>query len=105
MRPPLRTSADLLLTSLGTAVGADAIAVVRTRFGHHGAAGASAVKRFSGIVLASDEASSRELGMPEAAIDTGASTRYCRSRTSAPSSSGWYRSRGQCACITRNRRR
>jgi two-component system chemotaxis response regulator CheB len=71
IRPPLRPSADLLLASLATAVGPDAIAVVLTGFGHDGAAGASAVKRFGGTVLASDEASSREFGMPEAAIDTG----------------------------------
>jgi two-component system chemotaxis response regulator CheB len=71
MRPRARPSADLLLTSLAIAVGAEAIAVVLTGFGNDGAAGVTAVKRFGGTVLASDEASSREFGMPEAAIDTG----------------------------------
>jgi two-component system chemotaxis response regulator CheB len=70
-QPPPRPSADLLLTSLAIAVGPEAIAVVLTGFGHDGAAGISAVKRFNGTTLASDEASSREFGMPEAAIGTG----------------------------------
>jgi two-component system chemotaxis response regulator CheB len=70
-RPPLRPSGDLLLTSLAISVGTDAIAVVLTGFGHDGAAGATAVKRFGGTLLASDRATSREFGMPEAAIDTG----------------------------------
>jgi two-component system chemotaxis response regulator CheB len=70
-RPPLRPSGDLLLTSLAISVGTDAIAVVLTGFGSDGAAGVTAVKRFGGTLLASDRASSREFGMPEAAIDTG----------------------------------
>jgi two-component system chemotaxis response regulator CheB len=70
--PPSRPSADLLLASLAISVGADAIAVVLTGFGHDGAAGATAIKRMGGTLLASTLATSEEPSMPEAAIDTGA---------------------------------
>lgn len=70
-RPPLRPSADLLLASLAIAAGPDAIAVVLTGYGHDGAAGAAAVKRFGGTLIASDRATSQQFGMPEAAIATG----------------------------------
>jgi two-component system, chemotaxis family, protein-glutamate methylesterase/glutaminase len=69
--PPSRPSADLLLASLAVAVGPDAIAVVLTGFGHDGAAGATAVKRLGGTLIASDIATSQEPSMPAAAIDTG----------------------------------
>ena len=69
--PPSRPSADLLLATLAMAVGADAIAVVLTGFGHDGAAGATAIKRMGGTLLASTVATSQEPAMPEAAIDTG----------------------------------
>jgi two-component system, chemotaxis family, protein-glutamate methylesterase/glutaminase len=70
-RPPERPSADLLLTSLAVAVGPDAIAVVLTGLGHDGAAGATAIKRLGGTLIASSIATSQEASMPEAAIDTG----------------------------------
>ena len=70
-RPPNRPSADLLLASLAVAVGPDAIAVVLTGFGHDGAAGASAIKRLGGVLIASSLATSQAPSMPEAAIDTG----------------------------------
>jgi two-component system, chemotaxis family, protein-glutamate methylesterase/glutaminase len=70
-RPPNRPSADLLLTSLAVAVGDDAIAVVLTGFGHDGAAGATAVKRLGGTLIASSIATSQQPSMPEAAVDTG----------------------------------
>jgi two-component system, chemotaxis family, protein-glutamate methylesterase/glutaminase len=69
--PPSRPSADLLLTSLAVAVGPDAIAVVLTGLGHDGAAGATAIKRLGGTLIASSTATSREPSMPEATIDTG----------------------------------
>src|SRR3954452_11334788 len=70
-RPPNRPSADLLLASLAVAVGPDAIAVVLTGFGHDGAAGATAIKRLGGMLIASSLATSQASSMPEAAIDTG----------------------------------
>jgi two-component system, chemotaxis family, protein-glutamate methylesterase/glutaminase len=69
--PPSRPSADLLLVSLAVAIGRDAIAVVLTGFGHDGAAGATAIKRLGGVLIASSIATSQEPSMPEAAIDTG----------------------------------
>jgi two-component system chemotaxis response regulator CheB len=69
--PPNRPSADLLLVSLAVAVGPAAIAVVLTGLGHDGTAGATAVKRLGGTLLASTAATSQESSMPAAAIDTG----------------------------------
>jgi two-component system, chemotaxis family, protein-glutamate methylesterase/glutaminase len=69
--PPNRPSADLLLTSLAIAVGPEAVAVVLTGFGHDGAAGATAIKRLGGTLIASSIATSQQPSMPEAAIDTG----------------------------------
>ena len=69
--PPSRPSADILLTSLAVAAGSDAIAVVLTGLGHDGAAGATAVKRLGGTLIASSAATSQEPSMPQAAIDTG----------------------------------
>jgi two-component system chemotaxis response regulator CheB len=66
--PPSRPSADLLLTTLATAVGPQAIAVVLSGGGHDGATGATAVHLFGGTVLASDEASSTSYAMPLATI-------------------------------------
>ncbi len=70
-RPPNRPSADLLLTSLAVAVGPSAVAVILTGLGHDGAAGATAIKRLGGTLLASSIATSQEPSMPEATIDTG----------------------------------
>jgi two-component system chemotaxis response regulator CheB len=67
--PPSRPSADLLLTTLALAVGARAITVVLSGGGHDGATGATAVHKFGGTVLASDEASSDAFAMPSATID------------------------------------
>jgi two-component system chemotaxis response regulator CheB len=66
--PPSRPSADLLLATLATAAGARAIAVILSGNGHDGATGATAVHRFGGTVLASDEASSSSFSMPAATI-------------------------------------
>jgi two-component system chemotaxis response regulator CheB len=67
--PPSRPSADLLLTTLAVAARGRVIAVVLSGEGHDGATGASAVHRFGGRVLASDEASSRSFAMPSATIE------------------------------------
>lgn len=67
--PPNRPSADLLLATLATAVGARAVAVVLSGGGHDGATGATAVHVCGGTVLATDETSSRHYSMPLAAIE------------------------------------
>jgi two-component system chemotaxis response regulator CheB len=67
--PPSRPSADLLLTTLAVAARGRVIAVVLSGKGHDGATGASAVHRFGGRVLASDEASSQSFAMPSATIE------------------------------------
>jgi two-component system chemotaxis response regulator CheB len=66
--PPSRPSADLLLTTLAVAAGERVIAVVLSGQGHDGATGATAVHRFGGTVLATDEASSSSFSMPSATI-------------------------------------
>jgi two-component system, chemotaxis family, protein-glutamate methylesterase/glutaminase len=67
--PPSRPSADLLLTTLATACGPRATAVVLSGTGHDGATGATAVHRFGGTVLASTEATSTRFSMPQATIE------------------------------------
>jgi two-component system, chemotaxis family, protein-glutamate methylesterase/glutaminase len=64
--PPSRPSADLLLTTLATATGPRAIAVVLSGGGHDGATGATAVHRFGGTVVATNEATSTSFAMPAA---------------------------------------
>jgi two-component system chemotaxis response regulator CheB len=66
--PPSRPSADLLLTSMALSCRERAVAVVLSGTGHDGTAGAAAVKRMGGLVLAQDQATSREFGMPGSAI-------------------------------------
>jgi len=66
--PPSRPSADLLLTSLATAAGSRAIAVVLSGGGHDGATGATAIHVCGGTVVASDVASSESPSMPLATI-------------------------------------
>jgi two-component system, chemotaxis family, protein-glutamate methylesterase/glutaminase len=66
--PPSRPSADLLFTTLATAAGPRAIAVVLSGKGHDGATGATAIHRFGGTVLATDAASSEWFAMPSATI-------------------------------------
>jgi two-component system chemotaxis response regulator CheB len=67
--PPSRPSADLLLSTLATAVGERAIAVILSGGGHDGATGATAVHLLGGTVLATDETSSLHYSMPLAAIE------------------------------------
>ena len=67
-RPPWRPSADLLLTTMAVSFGARAVAVVLSGSGHDGVAGATAVKRLGGLVVAQDEATSEHFGMPGSAI-------------------------------------
>lgn len=67
--PPSRPSADLLLTTMATALGPRAIAVVLSGGGHDGATGATAVHVCGGTVLATDEATSHAFSMPQATIE------------------------------------
>jgi two-component system, chemotaxis family, protein-glutamate methylesterase/glutaminase len=62
---------DTLLTSLATAFGPRAIAVVLTGMLHDGAAGVRAVKRLGGRVLVQEPATARAGSMPASAIATG----------------------------------
>ena len=64
--PPSRPSADLLLSTLGTAVGEGATAVILSGRGHDGATGATAIHQFGGTVVATDEATSDWFSMPRA---------------------------------------
>lgn len=67
----VRPSADVLLLSLAQNHRGPCAAVVLSGTGIDGAAGAAAVKRTGGLVLAQDEATSQYFGMPGAAILAG----------------------------------
>jgi two-component system chemotaxis response regulator CheB len=66
--PPSRPSADLLLATLATAAGKNAIAVVLSGLGHDAATGATAIHSAGGVVIASDQATSDQFAMPQATI-------------------------------------
>jgi two-component system, chemotaxis family, protein-glutamate methylesterase/glutaminase len=67
----VRPSADVLLLSLAQNHRGPCTAVILSGTGIDGAAGAAAVKRAGGHVLAQDEATSQYFGMPGAAILAG----------------------------------
>jgi two-component system chemotaxis response regulator CheB len=67
----VRPSADVLLLSLAQNHEGPCTAIVLSGTGIDGAAGAAAVKRAGGRVLAQDEATSQYFGMPGAAILAG----------------------------------
>ena len=67
----VRPSADVLLLSLAAYHRGPTAAVVLSGTGIDGAAGAAAVQRAGGLVLAQDEATSQYFGMPGAAILAG----------------------------------
>ena len=68
---PSDEAADVLLTSVAQTYGDRALAVVLTGRLRDGAAGAAAVKRAGGFVLAEDGRTARAPGMPIAALATG----------------------------------
>jgi two-component system chemotaxis response regulator CheB len=75
--PPVagfRPSASVLFTSLAEAYGAEAAAVVLTGMGADGLAGARALRRTGGRVLAQDADSSVVFGMPRAVVEAGLAT-------------------------------
>jgi len=67
-----RPSADLLLESVASAVGARAVGVMLTGMGRDGERGVEAVRRIGGSVIAQDEETSAVFGMPRAAVEAGA---------------------------------
>ena len=67
----MRPSADALLLSIAKEYEGRCLAVVLSGTGTDGAAGAAAVKRAGGSVVAQDEATSDHFGMPGAAILAG----------------------------------
>jgi two-component system chemotaxis response regulator CheB len=66
--PPYRPSADLLLTSLALSAPTRSIAVILSGAGNDGATGATALHAFGGVVIAASRESSKNFGMPGAAI-------------------------------------
>ncbi len=69
---PHRPSGDVLLRSLASAAGRNAVAVVLTGMGRDGAEGLRDVHEASGLTIAQDEATSVVFGMPRAAAECGA---------------------------------
>lgn len=64
-------SADLAMMSVARRAGARSVAVILSGMGHDGAAGARALRRAGGIVIAQDEATAIVYGMPRAAVEAG----------------------------------
>jgi len=65
-------SANPLFESAGRTLGRRAIAVVLTGYGRDATDGVQAVKAGGGVVIAQDEESSRDFGVPGSAIASGA---------------------------------
>lgn len=68
----VRPSADLLFESVAAACRGRAIAVVLSGSGKDGAMGVTAIKKTGGTVIVQDVRTSQFVGMPEAALATGA---------------------------------
>ena len=68
----LKSSAEPVLESVASLYGARAIAVILSGSGKNGSQGAKQLHDVGGVVLAQDQATSRNFGMPGAAIAIGA---------------------------------
>lgn len=68
----VRSSANPLFESAGKYLGPRAIAVVLTGYGRDATDGVQAVRAGGGVVIAQDEPTSRDFGMPGSAIQSGA---------------------------------
>ncbi len=66
-----RPSATWLFSSVAHRFGAGALAVILTGMGRDGVAGLAEVRWAGGLIVAQDEASSVEYGMPRAAVQAG----------------------------------
>ncbi len=64
-------SADLALMSVARRAAERSVAVILTGIGRDGTAGARAIRRAGGVVIAQDEATSVVYGMPRAAVEAG----------------------------------
>ena len=65
------SSANPLFESAGVTLGPRAIAVVLTGYGRDATDGVQAIRAGGGVVIAQDESTSRDFGMPSSAIGTG----------------------------------
>jgi len=70
---PHRPSGDVLFESIAKVAGPAAAVIVLSGMGHDGAQGTASVCRSGGLALAQDRESSAVYGMPQAAIESGAS--------------------------------
>ena len=67
-----RPSVDVLFRSAAAVLGGAVVAVILTGMGRDGAAGAGAIRRAGGCVIAQDEPTSVVWGMPGSAVEAGA---------------------------------
>jgi two-component system, chemotaxis family, protein-glutamate methylesterase/glutaminase len=67
-----RPSAERLFISAAENLKSRVIAVVLSGAGHDGESGVQVIKRMGGTVIAQDEETSEQFGMPQAAINSGA---------------------------------